>query len=147
MSKAFQVGLVLLFSLGSWLGAGAEAKAKPESAGSAAATGQYAGTDTCATCHEDVYKKQCQGTPHFQTTKKGHGCESCHGPGAEHVAGGGDKSKIFRFDEASRAETSQRCLSCHGDNPGHRHASTSVHAGADVGCVDCHSVHKAGQAE
>lgn len=146
MSKAFQIRLLLLFSLGSCLGASADTKAKPESAQSAASA-QYAGTDTCATCHEDVYKKQFQSTPHFQTVKKGHGCESCHGAGAEHVSGGGDKSKIFRFSEASRAESNQRCLSCHGDKPEHRHASTSVHAGSDVGCVDCHSVHKARQSE
>lgn len=60
----------------------------------AADAAQYAGSDVCLTCHEDVYKKQFEGTPHFQTLKKdGHGCESCHGPGAEHVAGGGDKTE------------------------------------------------------
>src|SRR5690349_19374223 len=49
-------------------------------------TGQYVGVDACKTCHEDLYKKNFENTPHFKTTlKNGHGCESCHGPGSEHV--------------------------------------------------------------
>ena len=109
-----------------------------------AAAGQYAGSDTCMTCHEDVYKKQFERTPHFQTTKKGgRGCESCHGPGADHVAGGGDKAKIVRFTELSRADASKRCLKCHADAQTHRHQAGSAHAGNDVGCLDCHSPHHA----
>lgn len=82
-------------------------------------------------CHEDVYKKRSEGTPHFQTTQKdGHGCESCHGPGAEHVAGGGDKSKIVCFADLSRSEASQRCLECHGQICAQRHTHNFIwHAG------------------
>jgi DmsE family decaheme c-type cytochrome len=91
-----------------------------------------------------VYKKQFEGTPHFQTTQKGgHGCESCHGPGSEHVAGGGDKSKIIRFSELSRKESSARCLECHGSAHSQRHFTSSSHSGNDVGCLDCHSPHHA----
>ena len=76
---------------------------------------RYAGSDACKTCHEDLYTKSFETTPHFKTTlKDGHGCESCHGPGAEHVAGGGDVTKIIRFKELSRPQASARCLSCHG---------------------------------
>lgn len=83
---------------------------------------QYAGTDACITCHDEVYKKHFEGTPHFQTAKKdGHGCESCHGPGSEHVAGGGDKTKIVSFAELSRSEASRRCLECHGNAQERRH--------------------------
>jgi hypothetical protein len=61
----------------------------------------YVGSDTCKTCHEDIFKN-FETTPHWKTTftKKGpewQGCEACHGPGKEHVEGGGDKSKIFTF--------------------------------------------------
>jgi hypothetical protein len=55
----------------------------------------YVGTEVCKTCHEDIYNHFATG-PHFVTTieskldaQKGpewHGCESCHGPGKEHVA-------------------------------------------------------------
>jgi DmsE family decaheme c-type cytochrome len=104
----------------------------------------YVGSDTCKTCHEDIYTKGFDHTPHFKTTLNGgHGCESCHGPGSEHVAGGGDVSKIIRFPTLSRQESSARCLSCHGDSHEQRHFSGSSHASSDVGCVDCHSPHKA----
>jgi DmsE family decaheme c-type cytochrome len=117
-------------------------KAMQATAGSSAA--QYAGTDTCKTCHEDLYKKSFEGTPHFKTTLEGgHGCESCHGPGAAHVEGGGDISKIISFKNLSKPDVNKRCLSCHGENLKQRHFSSSMHASNDVGCLDCHSPHQA----
>jgi len=104
---------------------------------------QYAGVEVCKTCHEGIYKN-FENTPHFQTTlKDGHGCESCHGPGAAHVAGGGDVSKIVSFKSLSREESSKRCLSCHGESHKQSRFTQSAHAGSDVGCVDCHSPHHA----
>jgi hypothetical protein len=79
----------------------------------------YVGAETCKTCHEEIYNSW-EKTPHWKTTldTKGgpskQGCEGCHGPGADHVAGGGDKTKIFVFEGKSRQESSARCLSCHG---------------------------------
>jgi DmsE family decaheme c-type cytochrome len=105
---------------------------------------QYVGTDVCKTCHEDLYKNQFETTPHFKTTlENGHGCESCHGPGSAHVEGGGDVSKIINFKTLSTKEANARCLSCHGANREQRHFSASVHAGNNVGCLDCHSPHHA----
>src|ERR1700741_344046 len=76
---------------------------------------QYVGTEVCKTCHEDLFKKHFENTPHFKTTlANGHGCESCHGPGSEHVASGGDVIKIVRFKNLSKQETNAVCLSCHG---------------------------------
>lgn len=104
----------------------------------------YVGSDTCMTCHEDIYKKSFENTPHFKTTlKDGHGCESCHGPGSEHVDGGGDVSKIISFKTLSRQEASSKCLSCHGANLKQQHFTSSSHASNDVGCLDCHSPHHA----
>lgn len=113
---------------------------------------KYVGADTCKTCHEDIYNSWAK-TPHWKTTldTKGgpakQGCEGCHGPGAEHVAGGGDKSKIFVFTGKSRQESSARCLTCHAESHAQAHFSDSAHASNDVGCLDCHSPHHAKEPE
>lgn len=106
--------------------------------------GEYAGVEVCKTCHAEVYEKNFERTAHFKTTlKDGHGCESCHGPGAAHVAGGGDVSKIVSFKKLSHQESNARCLSCHGGKHEQRHFASSAHAGNDVSCIDCHSPHHA----
>ncbi|HEX7892909.1 MAG TPA: cytochrome c3 family protein, partial [Terriglobales bacterium] len=95
-------------------------QAKPQAAfptGGSADASQYVRSDTCKTCHEDIFKN-FETTRHFRTTltKKGpqwQGCEACHGPGKAHVDGGGDKSKIFVFENAKGEDVTQRCLSCH----------------------------------
>lgn len=111
-------------------------------------TAEYLGSDTCATCHDTIFKNNFENTPHFKTTlQNGHGCESCHGPGSEHVEGGGDISKIVRFSELSKQEASNRCLACHGESHKQRHFSGSAHASNDVGCLDCHSPHHAKEPE
>jgi DmsE family decaheme c-type cytochrome len=107
---------------------------------------QYVGVDVCKTCHEDLYQKNFEKTPHFKTTlKDGHGCESCHGPGSAHGEGGGDISKIISFKDMSRQESSKQCLTCHGENHEQRHFSSSSHASSEVGCLDCHSPHHAAE--
>jgi DmsE family decaheme c-type cytochrome len=109
---------------------------------------KYVGAQTCKTCHEEIYNSW-EKTPHWKTTLKkngdtaNQGCEGCHGPGADHVAGGGDKTKIFSFAGQSRQATSARCLSCHGEAHAQSHFAQSAHASSDVGCLDCHSPHHA----
>jgi len=108
----------------------------------------YVGADTCKSCHEDKFKS-VEATPHAKTmfAKIGgepvHGCESCHGPGAAHVEGGGDKSKIFTFQGVSQKEISQRCLTCHASHTEQSGFMRSSHMKNDVGCLNCHSVHQA----
>src|ERR1700746_1950692 len=105
--------ILLLLLMRPYLAAGQQEKnaTSPEKG-----TGQYVGVDTCKTCHEDLYKKSFENTPHFKTTLlDGHGCESCHGPGAAHVEGGGDVSKIISFKSMPTMEVTARCLSCHGE--------------------------------
>ena len=103
----------------------AKSTAQTSSAGS-----EYVGSETCKPCHEEVYNSW-EKTPHWKTTmdKAGgpshQGCEGCHGPGADHVAGGGDQSKIFTFKDASRQQTSARCLTCHGDS--HAQSLSLIH--------------------
>jgi DmsE family decaheme c-type cytochrome len=113
---------------------------------------KYVGAETCKTCHEEIYNAW-EKTPHWKTTlnTKGgpskQGCEGCHGPGADHVAGGGDKTKIFVFEGKSRQQTSARCLSCHGEAHEQSHFAQSVHSSNDIGCLDCHSPHHAKEKE
>jgi DmsE family decaheme c-type cytochrome len=115
-----------------------------KTAASPAEDSKYVGSDTCKTCHEDLYNSWAK-TPHWKTTldkKAGpshQGCEGCHGPGAEHVAGGGDKTKIFVFAKASAKEVDARCLTCHAG--AHPNFERSEHGHAKVSCIDCHSPH------
>ena len=116
----------------------------------------YVGSDTCKTCHEDLYTHFAT-TAHFATTMdakldahKGaewHGCEACHGPGKEHVEGGGDKSKIFAFKDATPQETSARCLRCHQYTEEHGNYDRSMHLANGVACIDCHSPHHATESQ
>jgi DmsE family decaheme c-type cytochrome len=112
----------------------------------------YLGSEVCKTCHEDVYNAWAK-TPHWKTTlnTKGgpsrQGCEACHGPGAAHVAGGGDVTKIFVFTGKSAKEIDARCLTCHADGPQHMNALNSIHAENGVSCLSCHSIHHATTAE
>ena len=112
-------------------------------------TAQYLGSETCKTCHEEIYQKKFENTPHFNAAldDAAHGCEACHGPGSAHVEGGGDVTKIVSFKTLSRKESSARCLTCHGEKHEQRHFSASAHSSNDVGCLDCHSPHNAKESE
>jgi DmsE family decaheme c-type cytochrome len=111
-------------------------------------SGQYVGSETCKGCHEDIFKAT-ERTPHYKmgfqpgAPGKGMSCEACHGPGAAHVEGGGDKSKIIVFEKLSMAEANKRCLSCHSYGNKHANFSRSAHASNDIGCISCHSPHHA----
>jgi predicted CXXCH cytochrome family protein len=103
---------------------------------------QYAGAETCKTCHEEQASSYDRG-PHSKTPLTRHqgpgwqGCEACHGPGQEH-AESGDPSKIIRFAALSPGESSGRCLKCHEFA---RDPLWQEHAENKVGCLGCHSMH------
>jgi DmsE family decaheme c-type cytochrome len=107
----------------------------------------YVGADTCKVCHEDIFNA-LQKSRHWNNvlkTKDGaeaHSCETCHGPGAEHVNSGGDKSKIFNFKEATPKDITKRCLECHSSGADHMNFSRSAHSENDLSCLSCHSSHK-----
>jgi DmsE family decaheme c-type cytochrome len=123
-------------------------QAKTPPASSATTPSEYVGAIVCKTCHEDIYDNW-EKSPHWKTTldTKGgpshQGCEGCHGPGSAHVAGGGDKTKIFVFSEHSSKEINAQCLTCHAGGTQHMNAINSVHAKNDVSCTSCHSPHHA----
>lgn len=107
----------------------------------------YAGTDTCLTCHEEIGKSHQKG-PHAKTELGNNGaafqgCEGCHGPGKAHAEGGGDTSGIVSFRNLSKAESTGICLDCHGQGKEHANYLQSQHGRNKIGCVDCHSSHRA----
>jgi DmsE family decaheme c-type cytochrome len=116
--------------------------------GRTAQSGEFVGSETCATCHEEV-SKNFAGNPHTKIAemhgKSGVTCEGCHGPGKAHVDGGGDTTKIFDPAKASTKEVDEKCLSCHAG--AHPNFERSPHAKANVGCTSCHSVHKSADKE
>lgn len=107
---------------------------------------RYVGSETCATCHEDQFKK-VSGTKHGKLNTlsswkgKAVGCESCHGPGKEHVEGGGDKSKIISFKTMDSKAASESCLSCHAGKEGHNNFRRGDHWRNNIGCTECHLAH------
>jgi predicted CXXCH cytochrome family protein len=111
-------------------------------------SGDYLGAETCRACHEEMYNGW-EKSPHWKTTldTKGgashQGCEACHGPGGAHVAGGGDITKIFTFQNASVKQINDRCLTCHAGGNEHMNAINSLHSQNGVSCISCHSPHHA----
>ena len=143
------VTVVLLVSAGLLLGGtGPKAtRAAPQD------QNQYIGTENCKTCHEDLptkdYFKNFEATPHWKTTletRRGpefQGCEACHGPGADHMNAGVDKTKIFSFKNVSAKKISDRCLKCHEYGEEQSNYARSAHNVNNVSCIDCHSIHRA----
>jgi len=152
--------LASLFCLLCVLTVGAQKKnSPPNSVGKSALTSDpqnpasgYVGSETCKACHDEIYNS-FEKTPHWKTTldtRRGasfQGCEACHGPGEAHVAGGGDKSKIFVFKGTPAKEITARCLTCHQYGEENSNFLRSAHSGNDVTCTDCHSPHHAKQAQ
>jgi DmsE family decaheme c-type cytochrome len=117
----------------------------PKPATTAANASDYAGAESCKTCHAVIYDGW-EKSPHWkQTYKEGgiakHGCEDCHGAAASHVADPTDTSKLFLFEKASAKEIDARCLGCHAGGTQHMNAINSEHARNEVSCVACHSPH------
>ncbi len=147
-SRYIRAGLVVAgFVLATFsLSGPAFAAARPEPKAAKAAVaqdpGNYVGEDTCQTCHEQQTYK---GTKHARTADSRtpasqHGCESCHGPGKDHVDGGGDKTKIQSPKSMTPQAASEICTTCHNRAP-HTLWTGSQHDNRNVGCITCHSVH------
>lgn len=120
--------------------AGSQAKEAPAS--------DFVGSETCATCHDEVAKGFAS-NPHTKISemhgKSGITCEGCHGAGRAHVEGGGDTTKIFNPAKASAKDVDKTCLGCHAG--AHPNFERSPHAKANVGCTGCHSVHASTEKE
>ena len=106
----------------------------------------FAGNETCLTCHQDQ-GKSLKNTLHGRlvdirtpAAKTDRMCETCHGPGKAH-AESGDKKDIKSFKTLPASVANDTCLSCHAKNKSHIQWSGSKHDARKVSCVSCHSVH------
>ena len=108
----------------------------------------YAGSETCQACHEDIFHGVTQ-SPHKVLDKdaaggwKDHGCESCHGAGAEH-ASSADATKIRNPKKLVAQQTDKICLSCHLNQTTHDGRIQSSHMKDAVSCTACHTIHSNG---
>jgi len=114
--------------------------------GGKAPVDEFVGSEACKECHSEIYSNFAN-TPHWKTSfdarggAAGKGCESCHGPGREHVQSGGDPAKIVSFRGAERGKVVERCLACHQYGLEHGNFLRSAHKSSAVICLDCHSAH------
>ena len=111
----------------------------------------YVGSETCQTCHEDIFNA-FQKNPHHLAESDpkyhnaGHACESCHGPGSKH-ADSLSAADIRNPAKLRPAETDRVCLACHLNQPTNVGRIQSSHARNQVSCVACHAVHRNGGAD
>lgn len=110
----------------------------------------YMGKEVCRACHAPRYEELLEdkhgqvADPRTPFAQKG--CETCHGPGSNHVAHGGGRGAggLHVFGEDARtppAEQNAICLSCH--QGGHRiDWQGSTHEAEGLVCSSCHKVHQ-----
>lgn len=142
------LGLLLLVTL---LAVAAQVALPPAAAAQARPADAYVGAETCKGCHPDQFAT-------FSATKMGRlflnhprnqlertACESCHGPGKEHVEKGGGKgaeAKLITFSKGDPTPAEQRnavCLTCH-EKTARLYWQGSPHASRDLACTNCHRV-------
>ena len=108
-----------------------------------AAGNEYVGSETCLDCH-DTLGATFANSVHGRIAQDrfpgvAAGCESCHGPGGQHVEEE-DPALIFKPTPAAGDQANDACLACHQTGVTMEWA-TSVHANSGVTCVSCHSIH------
>ncbi len=107
----------------------------------------YLGQEVCIGCHvsendhwsHTVHAKVFATNPPNEMAAKG--CESCHGPGSEHLTDVLSKSKIISFTRDSGyspAEQNEVCMACHSGSE-RIHWRGSPHERNDLACGDCHN--------
>lgn len=103
----------------------------------------FVGNQSCKECHTNIvrlFPTSAHARIHLEDTRRlgQTGCESCHGPGSLHVAGGGGRGKsIFNPGkdpapcfECHRSTEAQFRLPHHHPIPEHK-----------MNCVECHDPH------
>jgi DmsE family decaheme c-type cytochrome len=110
------------------------------------AKAEYAGSEACAGCHEDITKAFAK-NPHFNLEKNKHwegkACEACHGMGSKH-AESTSADDIVNPAKQTPAKTDAICLSCHRNQSTHVGRIQSGHSRSAIACTSCHDMHKTG---
>ena len=135
LAGLFLAGLVAFLVVRAWLipeNFGAYGHYRPAALDAAATLPlRHAGRAACADCHTDIVEKRAGGR-HERI-----GCESCHGPGAEHVAEPTEHHPL-------RPDPRAGCLACHARLSGRpatqAQGDPGEHAG-DSACTECHDPH------
>lgn len=108
--------------------------------------GDYAGSERCLECHDIEYESYRKSI-HYQVETggwEGKGCESCHGPGAEHVRADGDSPMLFGSSQIHTVEQKlDACLSCHAENSTSFEFRSADHVKGTIECSTCHKPHEA----
>jgi len=115
----------------------------PPTASRAAASG-YVGEAVCLDCHEDQSKGYST-SPHGRarnprTPAAAQTCESCHGPGKQHVETDGE-GPIGNPAKLKPRQVSELCTTCHTRSE-HNQWAGGKHDSRNISCATCHSVHE-----
>lgn len=107
----------------------------------------FVGSNTCKTCHPDIWSTFYK-NPHYKSIASGKeppertGCESCHGPGKAHVEARGGKATIIAFSQLPPERVLDNCLRCHAETVSRANIRKSDHTLNGMACNSCHSIHK-----
>ncbi len=122
-----------------------KAAATSDAAAPSSAPAAYVGSETCQTCHEDIFKAFQRNRHHAveagSSKWKGQACESCHGPGGKH-AESASAADIVNPLKVPPIESERICLGCHKNTMAHSGRIQGGHGRSQVACVSCHSIHK-----
>jgi DmsE family decaheme c-type cytochrome len=110
----------------------------------------FVGSEVCKACHAPQFEKFSQTMMgkiflfNARTLREKQACESCHGPGSNHVAAGGGRGVggliNFRKDSGETAKVqNEACLQCH-EKGIQTYWEASPHASRGLACVNCHTV-------
>jgi DmsE family decaheme c-type cytochrome len=110
----------------------------------------YVGNEVCQACHAEQFQKFSQTMMgkiflfNARTEAEKRACESCHGPGSNHVAAGGGRGVggliTFRKDAGESATVQNEvCLGCHQRGI-QTYWKASPHASRGLACVNCHTL-------
>lgn len=153
MTRHLPAVLICYLCLGFITAASAQQAAPPKAPAAKVATpatapATYVGSEVCETCHEDIGKAFLM-SPHQAIDVgdkhgfKGNACESCHGPGSNHVQTL-SAADIRNPAKISPAETDKTCLTCHRNQPTTAGRLEASHAHNAIACTQCHSIHAHG---